>query len=74
NLCKKVKAGVARAKLVGKIFCNMAIEEILSCYGKIFDRESCRRKRRIFKILCERVLHECSVTPQKRSHFSFKKV
>nr|UHN91650.1 PIPO [Watermelon mosaic virus] len=65
---------MARFKLVGKIFYNMAIEKVYSTYGAMFDKESCRRKQRIFKKLCERVLYECSVTPQKRQKYIFPKV
>nr|AEN25489.1 PIPO [Blue squill virus A] len=44
----------------------MALEKVLTFYGEIFDRESCRRRRKILKYLCECVLHQSDHTPQKR--------
>ncbi|YP_006395325.1 PIPO, partial [Bean common mosaic necrosis virus] len=72
NLCKSLREGMARAKLVGKIFCNMAIEKVLKGYGRAFDKESCRRQKRIFKKICECVLHECPNTPRKCTYYNFK--
>ncbi|YP_006424009.1 PIPO, partial [Wisteria vein mosaic virus] len=74
NLCRSFKARMVRTKLVGKIFCNMAIEKIYSTYGRIFDKESCRRKQRTFKRLCEYVLHQCPITPKKCKEYMFEEV
>ncbi|YP_003587919.1 PIPO, partial [Soybean mosaic virus] len=74
NLLRSLEAGMARIKLVGKIFYNMAIEKICSTYGEMFDKESCRRKQRIFRKLCECVLHECPVTPKKCKKYTFPKM
>ncbi|WIM49483.1 PIPO, partial [kudzu chlorotic ring blotch virus] len=74
NLCSSLKTGVVRLKLVGKIFCNMAIEKVFSMYGRIFDKESCRRKQRVFKKLCECVLYQCPVTPKRCKEYVLSKV
>ncbi|AUP47463.1 PIPO, partial [Saffron latent virus] len=71
NLCETIATGVARFKLVGKIFCNMAIEKVLNTYGRIFDKASCHRKDRIFKKICKCVLYDGSVTPKKCSKYNF---
>ncbi|YP_006395321.1 PIPO, partial [Cowpea aphid-borne mosaic virus] len=70
NLCRTIKRGMARLKLVGKIFSNMAIEEIFRCYGKYFDKESNRRQRKILKKICECVLYECPNTPERKPYLS----
>ncbi|YP_006393472.1 PIPO, partial [Bean common mosaic virus] len=71
NLYKSFKAGMARIKLVGKILFNVALETILNSYGKRFNKEGYRRKKRVFRILCERVLHNSEVIPQKQKGYDF---
>ncbi|YP_006423983.1 PIPO, partial [Hardenbergia mosaic virus] len=65
NLSWALKTGVARFKLAGKILCNLAIEKVLTFYGGMFDKESCRRKNRIARHLCECVFFKSDHIPQK---------
>ncbi|YP_006424006.1 PIPO, partial [Yambean mosaic virus] len=69
NVYKSFATGVARLKLVGKIFLNMAIEAVSDQYRKRFDSEGFARKKRVIKKLCERLLHKCEVTPKKQKRY-----
>ncbi|YP_006405424.1 PIPO, partial [Zantedeschia mild mosaic virus] len=57
NFCSRFATGLARIKIVGKILINIAIEKVFACYGRHFNPESERRKRRIFRLLGERIFH-----------------
>ncbi|YP_006405423.1 PIPO, partial [Fritillary virus Y] len=71
KLCGEIKTAVARIKLVCKIFYNMAVEKVYTTYGRYFDQESNRRKKRVFKKICERVFHNNSIIPEERKEYCF---
>ncbi|YP_006395314.1 PIPO, partial [Dasheen mosaic virus] len=58
NFCTKIKTGMARFKLVGKVLTNLAAEKVLHTYGELFDSPSIQRFQRCIQKLHEVVFHE----------------